>query len=179
MAPMHDHEPAGDDTLPRPLHERTAMLRAAPPPSDVWRARVLRDVARARSARRARSWALPMAAAAVLCAVTTVAVLHAGRRTSRVASAEGESVRFTIVAPTAHRVALVGDFDAWSASGRAMRRSADGRTWEVDVRLVPGRHTFAFMVDGALRVDPAAARAVEDDFGVPSSVIVVADRRLQ
>jgi hypothetical protein len=35
------------------------------------------------------------------------------------------------------------------------------------------------MVDGALRVDPAAARALEDDFGVPNSVIVVADRRLQ
>jgi hypothetical protein len=179
MAPMHDHEPATDDTLPRALREHTVMLRAAPAASEVWRARVLRDVARARAARRVRFWALPMAAAVVLCAVTALAVLQAGGRTSRVASAEGESVRFTLVAPTAHRVALVGDFDAWSAPGRAMRRSVDGRTWEVDVRLGPGRYIFAYMVDGALRVDPAAAQAVEDDFGVPSSVIVVADRRLQ
>ena len=57
-----------------------------------------------------------------------------------------------------------------------MKRSADGRTWEIDVPLPPGRHAFAFVVDGVMHADPAAARAVEDDFGVPSSVIVVASR---
>jgi hypothetical protein len=175
---MHDHESAVDDALPRSLWERIATLRTEPSVSDVWRARVLRDVARTRAARRARTLALPMAVAAALCVVTAAAFLHARAGATRVALADGEPVRFTLVAPAAHRVALVGDFDAWNVRGRAMRRSADGRTWELDVRLVPGRHTFAYMVDGTLRVDPSAARSVEDDFGVPSSVIVVADRKL-
>jgi 1,4-alpha-glucan branching enzyme len=85
-------------------------------------------------------------------------------------------VRFTLVAPGARSVALVGAFDGWTPQGRPMRRALDGRTWEIELPLPPGRHAFAFMVDGALRVDPAAARAVEDDFGVPTSVIVVANR---
>jgi 1,4-alpha-glucan branching enzyme len=145
--------------------------------SDVWRARVLRDVARARAVRRART--LVVAAAAVLCVVSaTIALQHRGA-SRRVAAVDAESVRFTLVAPAARRVALVGDFDAWNARGRPMRRSPDGRTWQVDIPLAPGRHTFAYLVDGTLRVDPAAARAVEDDFGVPSSVVVVSDRRLQ
>jgi len=42
------------------------------------------------------------------------------------------------------------------------------------VHLPPGRHVFAYAVDGDLKIDPTAPRAVEDDFGVPSSVVVVA-----
>jgi hypothetical protein len=42
------------------------------------------------------------------------------------------------------------------------------------VVLPAGRHAFAYLVDGVLRADPRAALAVEEDFGVPSSVIVIA-----
>jgi hypothetical protein len=82
-------------------------------------------------------------------------------------------VRFVFVAPYASRVSLVGDFNAWNPSKMPMRRSTDGRAWLLDVPLVPGRHVYSFVVDGDLTADPAAPRAGDDDFGVPSSVVLV------
>jgi len=40
-----------------------------------------------------------------------------------------------------------------------MRPLGDGRTWVLDVPLPPGRHTYAYLVDGDLTIDPAAPRA--------------------
>lgn len=83
------------------------------------------------------------------------------------------TVRFVFVAPYASRVALVGDFNRWNPAAMPMRRSADGRAWLLDVPLMPGRHVYSFIVDGDLAADPAAPRAGDDDFGVPSSVVLV------
>jgi 1,4-alpha-glucan branching enzyme len=90
--------------------------------------------------------------------------------------ASSRVVRFAVAAPDARRVSLVGDFDGWNPNAVPMRRGADGHTWIVDVHLAPGRHVFAYSIDGALRVDPAAPRAIEDDFGSPSSVVVVSEQ---
>jgi 1,4-alpha-glucan branching enzyme len=84
------------------------------------------------------------------------------------------TVRFVFVAPYASRVSLVGDFNKWNPAAMPMRRSADGRAWLLDVPLPPGRHVYSFIVDGDLAPDPAAPRAGDDDFGVPSSVVLVA-----
>ena len=55
-----------------------------------------------------------------------------------------------------------------------MRRDASG-LWTLDVPLPPGRYQYAFVVDGRRFVaDPAAPRAVGDDFGQPTSVVTVA-----
>jgi hypothetical protein len=82
-------------------------------------------------------------------------------------------VRFVLVAPYAARVSLVGDFNGWNPSKMPMRRSTDGRAWLLDVPLPPGRHVYAFVVDGDVTADPAAPRAGDDDFGVPNSVVLV------
>lgn len=82
------------------------------------------------------------------------------------------SVRFVIVAANASRVSLVGDFNAWDPAAMPMQRSENG-IWVRDVVLEPGRHVYAFYVDGALQVDPSAPRAAEDDFGIPSSALIV------
>lgn len=87
-----------------------------------------------------------------------------------------QQVRFVLVAPYAMRVSLVGDFNGWNASTMPMRRSADGQAWLLEVPLPPGRHVYAFVVDGDVTADPAAPRA-GDDFGVPSSVILVTGQR--
>jgi Glycogen recognition site of AMP-activated protein kinase len=182
---MRDDEPLLEESLTRSLHDAVTQLRAEGEVPELWRARVVREVHRAAASRR-RRWRVLLAAAAVMFVVAgaTLALAHE-RAHSDVASATGErtvaprdpsAVHFTFDAPGARRVALVGDFDAWTPSGRPMRMSADGRTWELSVVLPPGRHAFAFLVDGTLRIDPHAARAVEDDFGVPSSVIVIASR---
>jgi 1,4-alpha-glucan branching enzyme len=81
-------------------------------------------------------------------------------------------VRFTLQAPDAGKVFLVGDFNGWNPAAIPLRRSADG-TWEVEVPLPPGRYAYSFMVDGALATDPSAPQARDDDFGSVNSVVMV------
>jgi 1,4-alpha-glucan branching enzyme len=70
-------------------------------------------------------------------------------------------------------VSVVGNFNGWNPTAAPMQRIDGGDAWVRDVVLESGRHVYAFVVDGAIHVDPSAPRAAEDDFGVPSSAIVV------
>jgi hypothetical protein len=92
---------------------------------------------------------------------------------SRQPSAVSASVTFVLVAPEARSVALAGDFNDWDAARVLMRRGASG-LWTVDLPLTPGRYRYVFVVDGRRFVaDPAAPRAVGDDFGTPTSVVTI------
>lgn len=173
------------DRLPTPLSDAASLLRELPAVRAEWRAGVLREVASAKKpARRLSlsvSWAI---AAGLVCALAgggvTLLATHARVTPASVASADGPStpaatlpVRFSIVAPNAAQVAIVGDFNHWNPTTLPMRRSADGRTWEVEVRLPLGRYSYAFLIDGSLRLDPDAPRGSGDDFGAPNSVLMV------
>lgn len=81
-------------------------------------------------------------------------------------------VRFAVRAPAARRVAVVGDFNRWDPAATPLVRGPAG--WEVEVPLAPGRHAYAFVVDGGRWVlDPAAPSERDPDFGRPHSVTVV------
>ncbi|HVZ77518.1 MAG TPA: isoamylase early set domain-containing protein [Gemmatimonadaceae bacterium] len=83
-------------------------------------------------------------------------------------------VKFVVVAPQASHVALVGDFNNWNPSATPMTRTPTGGTWSVSVHLDPGRHVYAYVVDGKQwMADPSAPLAPEDGFGVPNSVVLV------
>lgn len=89
----------------------------------------------------------------------------------------GQVVQFVLVAPRAASVALVGDFNDWDPGRTPLHPAATG-VWSVNVPLQPGQHQYAFVVDGKdWRPDPAAPRAVTDDFGSPNSVITVGSPR--
>jgi hypothetical protein len=104
-------------------------------------------------------------------------VAGAQRAGSAAEAAGATTVRFVIVAPNASRVSLVGDFNGWDATAMPMHRVNEGDAWARDVVLESGRHVYAFIVDGAFHVDPSAPRAAEDDFGIPSSALVVRNVR--
>lgn len=101
----------------------------------------------------------------------TIAVTKSGATTIPVAST-GEVVRFELSAPSASRVALVGSFNEWNPVMTPLIRDASGK-WVVAVQLPPGRHVYAFVVDGDVTADPHAPRAADDDFGSPNSVVLV------
>jgi 1,4-alpha-glucan branching enzyme len=82
-------------------------------------------------------------------------------------------VRFSIHAPSATQVSLVGDFDHWDPSALPMQRARDGETWTLDVHLRRGVMSLRTRWTAISRPIRSAPRAVEDDFGVPSSVVVV------
>ena len=84
-------------------------------------------------------------------------------------------VSFTFAAPGASRVSLAADFNDWAPDALPLTQAAPG-VWSVSVPLAAGRYSYSFVVDGETwEADPAAPRAA-DDFGVPSSTLVVGAR---
>jgi len=81
-------------------------------------------------------------------------------------------VQFVLVAPGAKSVALVGDFNDWDAAATPLHAASGA--WSVALRLVPGRHRYAFVLDGVRWIaDPLAPPAPDDDFESPGSVVTV------
>jgi Glycogen recognition site of AMP-activated protein kinase len=98
--------------------------------------------------------------------VTAVAGPTAGRDTVQI-------VRFVFVDAGAKRVELVGDFNEWAKGTTQLSRSGAPGVWAVSIPLSPGRHEYAFIINGSRWVaDPFAAKS-SDDFGTESSVIRV------
>ena len=100
------------------------------------------------------------------------------QQTAIVATTDAQAVRvvqFVLRAPEAASVSLVGDFNEWDPRATPLRAVSRDGTWTVSLPLEPGRHVYAFVIDGEeWRPDPAAPTAPGDDFGVPNSVITVA-----
>ena len=181
-----------DDEL---LTRSIEAWRTPVPVRVAWRAALLRDIAAAphlprqtivRDTGVRRVWMLRPATALTAAALLFVAGLALGALLTRApsdmvavpnATPGLTTVRFLIVAPAARQVSLVGDFNRWDVNAHPMRRSHDGQSWLLELPLEAGRHTYAFVVDGDVVRDPAAPSVVDDDFGVPNSIIFVADGR--
>lgn len=83
-------------------------------------------------------------------------------------------VKFTVAAPAAHQVFLVGDFNDWDLSKTPMAQADHGGVWSVVVPLPAGRHLYSFVVDGKRWIsDPNAPFAPDDGFGHTNSVKIV------
>lgn len=83
-------------------------------------------------------------------------------------------ITFSFEAPAASNVAVVGDFNSWNpAAAPLLRRNEKSGDWTGTVSLPPGRHTYAFMVDGSIVPDPMAVNVRDPDYDVMVSTIVV------
>ena len=104
----------------------------------------------------------------------TAAVSAAMRGT--VTSTSGGAVEFDVVLPTgAKHVAIVGDFNGWDAKASPMVRGRGGKAWSARIPLAPGRHTYAFVVDGERWIVDPLAPQVEDEGGYgPANALVLA-----
>lgn len=150
--------------------------------------RVMVRVRRLHAERRSRGWIAiasrvthrPGWAAAL--AASVVAVVTLGLLRGRPADGERsgpvplEPVQFVLVAPDAHSVAVVGDFNDWGLNDGALIATNHEGVWSVTAPVPAGVHRYAFLVNGKQWVaDPSAPRASDDDFGMPSSALVVED----
>jgi chromosome partitioning protein len=64
-------------------------------------------------------------------------------------------VLFSLVAPEANDVKLIGSFSGWDREqSTPLTRNANG-VWHTTVDLAPGRHLYKFIIDGVWRPDPA------------------------
>jgi hypothetical protein len=182
----------GDDLLERAADELRRPLRVN---AALFDARVMDEVLRAPSGlrehlehltrpRTVRVYPLLALAAGLLFAVAIAgSVLYVLPSTPRVAQSDvartapgSPIVQFGFVAPHASSVALVGDFNNWDPKATPLRAASTGGVWSVEVPIPPGRHLYAFVVDGTVwRPDPAAPQATGEDFGEPNSALTVAD----
>lgn len=82
--------------------------------------------------------------------------------------------QFVLDAPAAAAVSLVGAFNGWDAAATPLVRDPSTGLWSVSLPLAPGRHVYAFMVDGrTLTLDPRAPEAVDPELGTSGSVLLV------
>lgn len=129
-----------------------------------------------------------LAIAAGLCGIVALSGIELGSRIAARSAATTRSaqsslpsdtaqlVRFVFVDSGAARVELVGDFNEWTKGVTELKRSGAPGVWSVSVPLPPGRHEYAFIIDGSRWVaDPLAVKS-SDDFGTESSVIRVASQ---
>ena len=119
-------------------------------------------------------WAAALAAGIV--AIVTVGVLRTRPPVSTSASSVFEPVQFVLVAPSAQSVAVVGDFNDWGLNDTALVATNHQGVWSVTAPVPAGVHRYAFVVNGKEWVaDPSAPRSAGDDFGLPSSALIVED----
>lgn len=79
--------------------------------------------------------------------------------------------QFTIEAPQAQRVCLVGDFNDWTVCEVPLIHNEAEGTWSIQMDLPPGRHEYMFVVDEGWVTDPSADLQVDDGFGNRNAVI--------
>lgn len=149
--------------------------------------RVMVRVRRLHAERRSRGWVAiasrithrpgwAAALAASVVAVVTLGLMRSRPDSARQGGAPLEPVQFVLVAPEAHSVAVVGDFNDWGLNDSALVATNHEGVWSVTAPVPAGVHRYAFLVNGKQWVaDPSAPRATDDDFGMPSSALVVED----
>lgn len=181
-----------DPTRPDPDDAALAAVVAAAyanapvPPEAAAAACAAEVLARAERARlprvggwgRHRWWGGAAAAAALLLVVSMREELRlrapasVASRPAATAAPEPQLTRFAVTLPAGARsVTLVGDFNGWDPGATPMH--AEGGTWQAAVALPPGRHVYAFVVDGEeWRVDPLAPQVPDAGLGPANAVIV-------
>ena len=119
-----------------------------------------------------RRWAyFPAVAAAA--AILVVGGLALSRAMPSTKEAETVSIHFTLDAPDASSVMLVGSFSGWSVNDRFKLRRVGAERWALSVRLKKDElYTYGFLIDGERWLaDPRAAETVDDGFGGANSLL--------
>jgi hypothetical protein len=85
-------------------------------------------------------------------------------------------IRFTLHAPGAERVSLVGDFNGWRSDEILLSDTTGRGHFSGALPLRPGRYAYMFVVDGSTWVtDPTAEGHRDDGFGNRNAVVTVSD----
>ena len=89
-------------------------------------------------------------------------------------SAKGmaKPVNFLCIAPEAHEVTIIGDFNNWESGKHLMNRQIDG-SWSAQIDLHHGHHRYQFVIDGKPTLDPRANGVVRNEANERVSLIAV------
>ena len=79
-------------------------------------------------------------------------------------------VKFSIEAPEAAQVNLMGDFNGWNLKTHPMKNDGNG-VWARTLMLPAGKYEYKFLIDGHWDVDPANDQTCPNKYGTVNSVI--------
>jgi 1,4-alpha-glucan branching enzyme len=85
---------------------------------------------------------------------------------------EEQEITFTVLAPDAREVSVVGSFNGWRPNATPLNNTGAGE-WAVRLMLRSGQYEYRFVVDGRWSEDPRASQHVANPFGEFNSVLVV------
>jgi len=83
-----------------------------------------------------------------------------------------QKVTFSILAPEARSVKLVGDFSGWEENPVDLKKLKSGQ-WKATLPLAEGRYEYRYLVDGQWQDDPNCPTRVPNAFGGQNCVCVV------
>ncbi len=106
-------------------------------------------------------------------AITNMAITNKPQNKAK-PPGQGQLQAFSLAAPGAKKVQLVGDFTHWQEHPIPMQIAAGG-VWRATVELTPGEHRYRFIVDGEWRDDPECNTRVANPFGSQDAVRQVAE----
>jgi 1,4-alpha-glucan branching enzyme len=81
-------------------------------------------------------------------------------------------VTFSLYAPEARTVEVVGSFCDWQPKSHILKREANG-AWKKTILLLPGSYEYRFLVDGEWRDDPECTERVGNSFGSANCIMRV------
>ena len=82
---------------------------------------------------------------------------------------ENRRQTFSITAPDAASVLLVGDFTQWQETPIPLKKGSGG-VWHTAVTLPPGTHHYRFIVDGQWCDDPQCSLHTPNPYGSQDSI---------
>lgn len=121
-----------------------------------------------------RKYAVPYRSTAAALAVVLIALgLILGPLGKNRGSAEELIVRFTLEAPGAEQVYVVGDWNEWDAAADPLMDNDSDGIWETEIKLEPGReYRYQFFVDNSEWIaDPKTPLKIDDGFGGKNSIL--------
>jgi 1,4-alpha-glucan branching enzyme len=83
-----------------------------------------------------------------------------------------KKVHFTLSAPEADNVFLLGDFNGWEADPHSLKKDKKGN-WKVSINLTPGKYEYRFLVDGEWQDDPNCAARIHNTFGSENCLLTL------
>ncbi|MFQ6103564.1 MAG: AAA family ATPase [Candidatus Glassbacteria bacterium] len=81
-----------------------------------------------------------------------------------------EGMKFSIYAPHAKSVQLVGDFNVWNPDEGYMSEDERG-VWSITLPLTPGKYNYKFIIDGDWVTDPNNPSSEKDEKGNVNSIV--------
>jgi 1,4-alpha-glucan branching enzyme len=83
---------------------------------------------------------------------------------------KNQKITFSIEAPQAKEVYLVGDFNNWDPVTHPMKKDVNG-VWKKSVMLAPSQYEYKFLLDGDWKEDPQNDQFCPNCFGTVNSVV--------